>query len=143
MVRICSVLIMLLVNVTVFSQYITKGGELITIIDEAPIFKKKLDKKDNIDSLVTFIKNNIDYPNSALKDSIEGRVIVAFMIDTLGATFDHKIVRGVRYDLDLEALRVSRFLKFDVPALRKDKPVTIRYVVPVAFSLGDYHHGSF
>ena len=44
MVRICSVLIMLLVNVTVFSQYITKGGELITIIDEAPIFKKKLDK---------------------------------------------------------------------------------------------------
>ena len=74
MVRICSVLIMLLVNVTVFSQYITKGGELITIIDEAPIFKKKLDKKDNIDSLVTFIKNNIDYPNSALKDSIEGRV---------------------------------------------------------------------
>lgn len=75
MVRICSVLIMLLVNVTVFSQYITKGGELITIIDEAPIFKKKLDKKDNIDSLVTFIKNNIDYPNSALKDSIEGRVI--------------------------------------------------------------------
>ena len=38
---------MLLVNVTVFSQYITKGGELITIIDEAPIFKKKLDKKDN------------------------------------------------------------------------------------------------
>ena len=68
MVRICSVLIMLLVNVTVFSQYITKGGELITIIDEAPIFKKKLDKKDNIDSLVTFIKNNIDYPNSALKD---------------------------------------------------------------------------
>ena len=51
-----------------------------------------------------FIKNNIDYPNSALKDSIEGRVIVAFMIDTLGATFDHNIVRGVRYDLDLEAL---------------------------------------
>ena len=47
MVRICSVLIMLLVNVTVFSQYITKGGELITIIDEAPIFKKKLDKKEN------------------------------------------------------------------------------------------------
>mgnify|MGYP007076742446 FL=1 len=38
MVRICSVLIMLLVNVTVFSQYITKGGELITIIDEAPNF---------------------------------------------------------------------------------------------------------
>ena len=59
MVRICSVLIMLLVNVTVFSQYITKGGELITIIDEAPIFKKKLDKKDNIDSLVTFIKNRL------------------------------------------------------------------------------------
>ncbi len=143
MVRIFIVLIMLLVSINVFSQYIAKDGELITIIDEAPVFLKKIDRKDNLDSLMAFIKNNMDYPNSALKDSIEGRVIVAFMIDTLGVTFDHKIVRGVRNDLDLEALRVSRLLKFDVPALRKYKPVTIRYVVPVAFSLDDYRHGSF
>ena len=57
------------------------------------------------------------------------------MIDTVGNTFDHVVVRGIREDLDQEALRVARLIKYDAPAMQKDKPVIVKFVVPVDFSL--------
>ena len=86
--------------------------------------------------LIHFIQTNIQYPSSAVRDSVQGRVNVAFMIDTVGNTFNHRILKdGIREDLNQEALRVTRLIKFETPAFQKDKPVVINYVVPVVFSL--------
>lgn len=128
MLKIWYLWMMLSISVTAFAQ-IEADGQLITIISEAPVFK------DGPDDLKAFITENTNYPLSALKDSVEGRVIVAFMIDTLGNTFDHQIVRNVRVDVDEEALRVVRLIKFDKPAKQKDRPISIRYIVPVDFYL--------
>ncbi|WP_350472289.1 energy transducer TonB [Parabacteroides caeci] len=67
--------------------------------------------------------------------SIEGRVLISFMIDTMGNTFDHVVVRGIREDLDQDALRVARLIKYDTPAMQKYKPVIVKFVVPIDFSL--------
>lgn len=82
--------------------------------------------------LIHFIQTNIQYPSSAVRDSVQGRV----NIDTVGNTFNHRILKdGIREDLNQEALRVTRLIKFETPAFQKDKPVVINYVVPVVFSL--------
>lgn len=84
--------------------------------------------------LVDFIQENLVYPESAKKDTIEGRVIVRFLIDSLGGTSEHCVVRGVRSDLDNEALRITRLLKFEWEC-----PVSgtlkVPYIVPVDFRI--------
>lgn len=125
MLRIGALLIMLLVSMNVFTQ--NKTDEvLITYFSKAPVFDG---------DLIEFVQSNVNYPLSARKDSVEGRVIVAFMIDTLGNTFDAKILRSVREDVDQEALRVARLIKFDKPAMRNDRAICIRYVVPIDFNI--------
>ena len=101
-------------------------AQLVTYVSRSPLFEGDLN---------AFVMNRIDYPLFAKRDSIEGRVLISFMIDTMGNTFDHVVVRGIREDLDLEALRVARLIKYDAPAMQKDKPVIVKFVVPVDFSL--------
>ncbi|WP_436413955.1 TonB family protein [Petrimonas sp.] len=92
-------------------------------------------KNKGLEELTKFIIQNLQYPETALKDSLEGRVITQFWIDTLGNTYNHKIVRGVREDLDNEALRVVRLLKYEVPAIQRGKPIASRFTLPVVFNM--------
>ena len=118
-------LIMLLFAIEGVAQNV--DSLLISRISNPPMFKG---------DLIHFIQTNIQYPSSAVRDSVQGRVNVEFIIDTVGYTFNHRILKGgIREDLNQEALRVTRLIKFDTPAFQKDKSVVIRYVVPVDFNL--------
>ena len=101
---------------------------LITAVSAPPYFDG---------DIKAFIQSNISYPIEALHDSVEGRVSVEFWVDTAGNTVKHEILRGVRDDLDREALRVARLIKFVTPAKQKDRPVAVRYVIPVGFFLDE------
>jgi protein TonB len=61
-------------------------------------------------ALEKYLQDNIQYPTQALKDSVEGRVVVQFVIDSLGYVGETKVLRSVREDLDQEALRVVKSL---------------------------------
>lgn len=86
-------------------------------------------------NILDFIETNIIYPPSALNDSIEGKIFVSFYVDTLGNTINHKIVNEIRNDLNEEALRVTRLIKFDKPAMLNGKPTEVKYILPVEFRL--------
>ena len=63
--------------------------------------------------------------------------MVQFAIDTLGQTHEHHVIKSIHEDLDKEALRVARLIKFDVPARQRAKAVRVNYyVIPVDFQLG-------
>lgn len=117
--------ILLFITIQTFCPNYVKG-QLLTNVSGSPLFKGDLN---------AFVMNHIQYPPSAQNDSIEGRVVVSFAIDTLGNTFDHVVVRGIRDDLDQEALRVARLIKYDTPAMQKDKLIMVKFVIPVDFSL--------
>lgn len=119
-------IILLLLSFITFKVIGQSDEELVMVVEEAPLFKGDLE---------LFIKDNIRYPLSAIKDSVEGTVYVEFYIDTTGLTFNHRVLRGVRDDLDNEALNVVRLLLFDSPAKQRGKPVVVRYLVPVRFVL--------
>jgi protein TonB len=93
-----------------------------------PIFKGRLEK---------FIEKHTQYPMSALKDSIEGRVFISFWVDSLGNTSEHALVLGIREELNQEALRVARLIKFDKPAMQKGNPVKVKYTLPIDFKLSN------
>lgn len=85
--------------------------------------------------LRSFIQSSIKYPESAIFDSIEGRVIIAYKVDTVGNTYDHVVERGLSKDLNKEALRVTRMIKYKKPAYYYQKPVIFYFSIPVIFEI--------
>jgi protein TonB len=88
-------------------------------------------------NVLKFIDENLKYPETARKDKIEGKVTIRFWIDTLGYTLEHQIIKGIREDLDEEALRVAKLIKFVKPAMNNDKPIGMCFQVGILFRLSD------
>ena len=71
----------------------------------------------------------------APKKVIEGRVWIAFVIDTKGYADEVWVERSVDPLLDQEALRVIKMLPRMTPATVDGKPVNLRYSIPINFRL--------
>ena len=88
-------------------------------------------------ALLTFLKDNIKYPEQAKKDSIEGRVVIIFNVETDGSITEPKVVRSVHPLLDAEALRVAKLMPKWEPAYQNDTPVKTKYNIPITFKMGE------
>ncbi len=98
-----------------------------------------------VDSLKRFIYSNFDSMLVRnLSDSIikEGVVFVRFKVDTIGSTSNHYILVSLSPEIDVEALRVLRLIRFKEPAYQNGHPVVIEYTIPIRLSLvGNYKNG--
>ena len=88
-----------------------------------------------INGLMTYLQQNVKYPESAEKKKEEGRVVVQFVIKKDGSLTDVKVVRNVSSALDAEALRVVKAMPKWKPGMHKGKPVQVKYDLPVSFRL--------
>lgn len=90
-------------------------------------------------AMIQFIADNMKYPEQALENGIEGRVIVSFIVESDGSVSNPQIMRSKHPELNEEALRiVSLFPKFE-PGYRfnDDGKEAVRcwYNVPIQFKL--------
>jgi len=82
----------------------------------------------------TLIKN-MKYPRQAARVNIAGKVFVGFVINENGVPQDLSIIKGIGYGCDEEAMRVVALTKWN-PGKQRGRPVKVRMVQPVVFSLG-------
>lgn len=87
--------------------------------------------------LQAILAQNLVYPKNAKRDGIEGLVLVGFTIDTTGAVSGIHILRGIRKDIDQEAMRLAALLTGWQPGRLDGKPVPILYTLQVRFSMQD------
>ena len=80
-------------------------------------------------ALIDFLNENKKYPEQAKKDSIEGRVVVSFTVESDGSISNPKIERSVHPLLDAEALRLVRLMPKWEPGAQS------RYNVPISFKM--------
>lgn len=59
-----------------------------------------------------FIKENLQYPKSALENRIEGTVALRYTINNKGKVIKVKIISGIGYGCDKEATRLVKLLVF-------------------------------
>jgi TonB family protein len=85
--------------------------------------------------LLKFIATNTKYPESAKAEKIKGRVIVRFIINTMGNPEEVQVIKGVHPLLDEESVRVVSMLSGFEPGMQGGKPVNVWYVVPISFIL--------
>lgn len=103
--------------------------EPYVVVEEMPMFP------GGPTALMKFLADNINYPESAKKAGIEGKVIVRFCIDEEGRTSLVSVLKAVDPDLDAEAIRVVSALPRFQPGRQGGKPVPVWFMVPVSFAL--------
>ena len=112
----------------IFSLLIYVSGYLT---DEQPVFK------GGQRSLVSFIDNNLIYPEFSKENCLQGTIQVSFKLNKQGRIYDSRINKGFGIDLDMEALRVVRLTsgKWIMPA---NHDTLISLVLPVNFTLREF-----
>lgn len=86
-------------------------------------------------AMQTFLKNELKYPEEAIKNNEEGTVVVRFVVSDKGDVCDAKVIRSVSKSLDAEALRVVNSMPAFKPGLVGDKPVNVYFTLPCRFAL--------
>ena len=82
-----------------------------------------------------WLAKNMQYPSICREQNIQGRVSVQFVINKDGSIVDVKVVRSPDEHLSKEAERVVKSMPKWKPARQGNKPVRMRYVLPVMFKL--------
>jgi protein TonB len=79
--------------------------------------------------------NPPNYPREALRQGIEGTVVLLISIDAQGNVLDIKVERSSHNrDMDREAVQAARRWRFN-PAVENGQPVASTVRVPVDFTL--------
>ena len=100
--------------------------EIVSSIDSWPSFEDDADYR----KLTRFLESNIYYDKTILSTKT---ICVRCLVDTLGFTHQHIVIRSDDQAFNNEALRVCRLIKFDNPAMQNGKPISIYFNVPVKF----------
>ena len=85
--------------------------------------------------LQEWVYRYIRYPENAVKNGIQGKVLVDFIIDEKGNVRDAKILKGVDPDLDDEALRVINASPAWKPGTVRGKKVKTEMSLYIEFRL--------
>ena len=100
------------------------------IVEDKPLFQGK-----DANEFTKWVYSNIEYPEIAKENGIQGRVTVAFTIDKDGSVKDVKVLRGVDSSLDKEAVRVIQKSPKWSPGKQRGKAVKVKYTFPIIFQL--------
>ena len=87
--------------------------------------------------LMNFINENLQYPEEALNDSVQGIVQVSFIVEKDGSTTDFEVIDEHHPALEAEAVRVLQQMPKWKPATQNGVKVRVEYVVPVKFTMSN------
>ena len=77
----------------------------------------------------------LKYPKAAVRDGIQGRVMIEFVINKDGKISDVKVQRGVSEELDAEAVKVVSASPKWKPGKVNGEKVRCSMTIPVEFRL--------
>ena len=86
-------------------------------------------------AMIEFLQTNINYPEDAVKQKVEGRVMVQFVVETDGSISDVHVAKQVFPSLDAEAIRVVQVMPKWVPGRENGKVVRVKYNLPIVFRM--------
>ena len=103
--------------------------DVYQIVEQMPEFP------NGQEALMLYIAKQVKYPAEAKKAGAYGRVFIGFIVEPDGSLSDFKVLRGIGYGCDEEALRVVKSMPKWQPGMHRGKAVRVQYLVPVNFRL--------
>lgn len=97
--------------------------------------------------LFEYIKTNLKYPPQALKNNLQGEVLIKFIVDKEGNISQAELVSDPGSGMGKAALDVVTGMndlnRKWTPGYQQGKPVSVWFVLPIRFSLGEKSKPSF
>lgn len=100
------------------------------LVEEKPKFQG-----GDANNFSAWVNKNLNYPEIAKENGVQGRVTLQFTVNTDGSVSDVKVLRGVDSSLDKEAVRIVSQSPKWTPGKQRERPVKVTYVFPVIFQL--------
>ena len=88
-----------------------------------------------MEAFMKYLAKNIQYPERAVDNGIQGKVMVRFVVERDGSASQVETIKGVDPELDREAVRVVKAMPKWKPGRQQGKAVRTRFIVPVVFRL--------
>lgn len=85
------------------------------------------------------IRSNKKYPESALRNKLEGEIFLTFIVEKDGSLTNIEVRQGVSPDLDAEAIRIINKSHKWTPGMQDGKPVRVRRSIVIYFELPSKH----
>jgi protein TonB len=85
--------------------------------------------------LYKFIRENLKYPSQAQEAGIQGKVILNFVVGRDGKITNIKVVRGIGFGCDEEAIRVLQKMPRWNPGKMGGRSVPVYFTFPITFKL--------
>ncbi|MDB5240407.1 MAG: energy transducer TonB [Spirosoma sp.] len=106
-------------------------GNVFTVVEEQPEFQ------GGLKNLGPYLSQHLKYPEAARKASVQGKVFVNFVVTKSGEIADVKILKGIGFGADEEAVRVVSGMPRWVPGKQSGKAVNVQYNLPINFQLSE------
>jgi protein TonB len=100
------------------------SDEIYTVVDEMP----------EIVGGLSSLYNQIEYPRQAVRQGVEGRVFVQFVVDESGNAVDPVILRDIGAGCGEAAVKAIQKVKF-TPGKQNGAPVKVKFSLPVSFEI--------
>jgi TonB family protein len=81
------------------------------------------------------LARNVHYPKLAKRNNIQGKVFLSFVIEKDGSLIDARVVRGIGYGCDEEAVNALKTSPSWTPGYQYGIPVRVQYSIPLTFAL--------
>lgn len=115
-------------------NYVEVVGDTANMEKLPDVFAKYPNGMEGIEA---HLKHKTKYPASVRSKSIEGTVVVSYIVEKNGDVIETSVLKGVHPILDEEAQRVMTKMERWVPAMVAGEPVRIVYNQPVRFELAE------
>lgn len=90
-----------------------------------------------MEGFARYLRKNLRYPAQAQEAGIGGKVILSFIIEKDGKLTDIKVLRGLGYGCDEEAIRVLKKSPAWKAGFQNGRAVRVLYTLPLVFQFGE------
>jgi len=105
------------------------ADEVFSIVEVMPTFP------GGTAEFYNYIAQNLKYPRRALKANVEGKVILSFIVAENGGVSEVKVLKGIGFDCDEEAVRVLQSSPNWIPGQQRGRNVKVSIMVPLTFDI--------
>lgn len=101
--------------------------EIFLVVEEFP------EPHGGIATFYEYVAENLKYPRQARREGIKGKVFLQFIIDKDGSLTNVKVVKGIGFGCDEEAVRVVSSAPRWKPGKQRGKAVKVKMTLPIKF----------
>ena len=97
---------------------------------------------EGMQALLHYIRSHLQPPPDSIRNRIQGRVIVRFVVEPDGTITNAEVIKGLHPFCDREAIRLIESMPKWIPGKHNGVAVPVYFYIPVGFTTSNYMTGN-